>query len=112
MLTSKKFLVHEPDLLLPHRFLILFLLMSSLATILLGVLPKLRPHLVPLVPLPPIRELLVEVDLLVVGEPVQAEPFIQGAFVVRPAGSLRAALVKVGELLAVRIEDSCGGESH
>ena len=87
--------------------------MSSLATILLGVLPKLRPHLVPLVPLPPIRDLLTEVDLLVVGEPVQAEPFIQGAFVVRPAGSLRAALLfKVGELFAVRIEDSCRGEIH
>ena len=86
--------------------------MSSLATILLGVLPKLRSHLVPLVSLPPIRELLTEVDLLVVGEPVQAVPFVQGSFVVRPAGSLGAALLKVGELLAVRIEDSCGVEIH
>ena len=86
--------------------------MSSLATILLGVLPKLRPHLVPLVSLPPIRDLLTEVDLLVVGEPIQAVPFVHGAFAVRPAGSLGAALVEVGELLAVRIEDSCHGKIH
>ena len=86
--------------------------MSSLATILLGVLPKLRSHLVPLVPLPPIRELLTEVDLLVVGETVQAVPFLQGSLVVRPTGSLGAALLKVGKLLAVRIEDSCRGGIH
>ena len=86
--------------------------MSSLATILLGVLPKLRSHLVPLVPLPPIRDLLTKVDLLVVSEPVQAVPIVHGAFLVRPAGSLGAALVKVGELFAIRIEDSCHGEIH